>query len=299
MGGVGGEPAVRELAREEARLAWMRLRRSATSLVGLGIVVVVILAALLAPYLAPYPEDAGAGVHFDRAHRPPTADHWFGTDEVGRDIFTRVLFGARLSLALAVGVLAVAMAVGVVLGLVAGTLGGRAGTLIMRVTDVFLAVPPLVLALAAAAVFPPTPTTALFAIALSWWPWYARLAYGEVLRVREEAFVEASRSLGAGPLRTAFVEILPNVVAPLVVKATLDMGFVVLMEASLSFLGLGAQPPTPSWGVMVAEGRVYLPEVWWQSTFPGLAMLVTVMGFNLLGDGLRDVLDVQADPLGG
>ncbi|GAB4568201.1 MAG: ABC transporter permease [Anaerolineae bacterium] len=283
---------------EEWRRAWFRLRRSAVSLLGLGIVTVIVLAAIFAPYITPYPEDAGNAVHFANAHEPPSLKHPFGTDEIGRDVLTRVVFGARISLALGVVVLTIAIGVGVPLGLIAGYWGGRVSTIIMRVTDVFLAIPPLVLALAVSAALKPNLTTSMVAISFGWWPWFTRLVYGEVLSVKQELFVEAAQSLGASRLRIAFREILPNVLSPILVKATLDLGFVILIGASLSFLGLGAQPPSPAWGTSIAEGRVYLPGAWWAATFPGLAIFVTVLGFNLLGDGLRDIFDVDLDRWG-
>jgi len=280
---------------ESWRRAWYRFRRNRLSVFGLGLVLLVLLAAIFAPYLAPYPEDAGSVVKFAQAHRPPCGRFWFGTDEVGRDILSRVIFGSRISLALGVLVLTIAAGVGVPLGLIAGYWGGTAGAVIMRVTDTFLAIPPLVLALAVSAVLPPSFVTTMVAIAFAWWPWYARLVHGEVLSVREEQYVQAAETVGASRWRVAFVEIMPNCLAPVIVKLTLDMGFVILMGAVLSFLGLGVQPPKPAWGTMIAEGRVYLPANWWGVTLPGLAIFVTVMGFNLLGDGLRDVLDVEVE----
>jgi peptide/nickel transport system permease protein len=206
-----------------------------------------------------------------------------------------VIFGARISLSIGAIVLAIALLIGVTLGLIAGYWLGWWSSLIMRVTDVFLAIPSIVLALAVTAVLKPNLTNAMIAIAFTWWPWYTRLVYGEVLSVKQEVYVEASRSVGASPWRVAFREILPNIWSPVIVKLTLDMGFVILVETGLSFLGLGAQPPTPAWGTMIAEGRIYMPGNWWLATFPGLAIFVTVLGFNLLGDGLRDVFDVQIE----
>ncbi len=296
MAGVavaGGE--LRATRREEWRRAWHRFRSSTLSLVGLGIILTVILAAALAPIVAPHPEHAGAFVDFANTFRPPSRAYPFGTDDVGRDILSRVIFGARLSMSVGVIVLAIAVAIGVPLGLIAGYWTGWWSSLIMRVTDVFLAIPSIVLALAVAAVLKPTLLNAMIAIAFTWWPWYTRLVYGEVLSAKQEVYVEASRSMGAGPWRVAFQEILPNVWSPVIVKLTLDMGFVILVETGLSFLGLGAQPPTPAWGTMIAEGRIYMPGHWWMATFPGLAIFVAVLGFNLLGDGLRDVFDVQIE----
>ncbi len=274
---------------------WFRFRQSSLSVAGLGIVVVITLAAVFAPVLAPYPQHAGSFVDFQNSLRPPSPKNLLGTDDAGRDVLSRMLFGARISVTLGIVVLVIAVAVGVPLGLIAGYWGGRVGDAIMRVTDVFLAVPPIALALAVTAALRPNLTNAMIAIAFAWWPWYTRLVYGQVLSIKEEQFVEASRGLGAGPLRIAFREILPNAWSTILIKVTLDMGFVILTASGLSFLGLGAQPPTAEWGTMIAEGRIYLPGYWWAATFPGFAILLTVLGFNLLGDGLRDVFDVHIE----
>jgi peptide/nickel transport system permease protein len=203
------------------------------------------------------------------------------------------VFGARVSLALAAVVLGIALGVGIPLGLYAGyRQGGRTSALVMRVTDIFLSVPPLALALAAAAAFTPDLAGAMVAISFTWWPWFTRLVYGEVLVKREEPYVEAARALGHRDWVITVKQILPNIISPIVIKATLDVSFVILLGSSLAFLGLGAQEPTPDWGAMVARGRTFLPEHWWLSTMPGLAIFVAVMGFNLLGDALRDALDV-------
>jgi len=280
---------------EEWRRAWHRFRASTLSLVGLGIIAGMSAVALLAPVIAPHPEHAGAFVDFGNTFRPPSRAFLFGTDDAGRDVLTRVIYGARISLSMGVLVLAIALAIGVPLGLIAGYWTGWISSVIMRVTDVFLAIPPIVLALAVSAALRPSLTNAMLAIAFAWWPWYTRLVYGEVLSIKQETFVEASRSVGASAWRVTFREILPNTWSPVIVKLTLDMGFVILTETGLSFLGLGAQPPTPAWGTMIAEGRIYMPGSWWLATFPGLAIFVAVIGFNLLGDGLRDVLDVQIE----
>lgn len=289
------QEVVKKQSTSEWRKSWRKMRRSPLSMFGLTIVSFVILLAIFAPWIAPYPEDVSGAIHFDRMLEPPSAEHWFGTDEVGRDIFTRVLYGARISLMLGFIVLGLSIAIGLPLGLIAGFWGGRINTVIMRIADIFLSVPSLVLAFAVAALFQPTLTTIMVAISFSWWPWFTRLVQGEVLSLKNEQFVQASIGIGASKWRIAFKEILPNCISPIIVKSTLDMGFIILMGASLGFLGLGAEPPTPEWGTMIAEGRAYLPEAWWAATFPGLAILFAVIGFNLLGDGLRDVFDVQMD----
>jgi peptide/nickel transport system permease protein len=276
------------------RARWLRrFLRNPLSAAGAAIVLLLVACALVPALLAPFPGDAGPSVHFDRTSRPPGAVHWFGTDEVGRDILSRTVYGARVSLSLVVVVLGIALGVGVPLGLVAGYWSGSwTSTGIMRVTDVFLSVPPLALALAVTAAFRPDLGSAMVAISFTWWPWFTRLVYGEVLSRREEPYVEAARALGQHDGVILFREILPNVISPVVVKATLDVSFVILLGSGLAFLGVGAQEPTPDWGAMVARGRTFLPTHWWMSTMPGLAIFVAVMGFNLLGDALRDALDV-------
>lgn len=272
-----------------------QLFKNKMTLLGFLIVVIVILLAVFAPLIAPNPESITGEINFVDMHLPPSAEHWFGTDEIGRDILSRVLFGARYSLIMGVVVLTIAILVGVPLGLIAGYWGGRANSVIMRTTDIFLAVPSIVMAMAVSAVFEPSLITTMGAIAFSWWPWFTRLVESEVASLKNEEFVKAAEGMGASKWRVAFHEILPNSMPTIIVKATTDMGSVILTGASLGFLGLGAQPPAPEWGNMVAEGRVYLPNIWWGSIFPGLAILITVLGFNLLGDGLRDLYDVELD----
>jgi peptide/nickel transport system permease protein len=291
---VGPEPGGRASGARRIRGRQLRrLWRNPLSVAGAAIVLLLITCAAVPHLLAPFPEDAGPSVHFDRALQPPGPRHWFGTDDVGRDVLSRAVFGARVSLALAAVVLGIALGVGIPLGLYAGyRQGGRTSALVMRLTDIFLSVPPLALALAAAAAFTPDLTGAMVAISFTWWPWFTRLVYGEVLVKREEPYVEAARALGHRDWVITVKQILPNIISPIVIKATLDVSFVILLGSSLAFLGLGAQEPTPDWGAMVARGRTFLPEHWWLSTMPGLAIFVAVMGFNLLGDALRDALDV-------
>lgn len=278
------------------RLAY-RFRQNPMSVAGLAIILGFVVVAIFAPWIAPFPHDAGyqgePAVHFAEKFEPPSWEHPFGTDQAGRDIFSRVVFGTRLSLKIGAVVLAGAVSIGVPVGLVAGYVGGGVGMTLMRITDVFLSVPPLVLALGVSVALEPSLTNAMLAIAAVWWPWYARLTYGEVLSVKKETYVEASRGIGATSLRTIFREILPNVLAPITVKISLDMGYAILVASALGFLGLGAQPPTPEWGTMISQGRNYMPAQWWYSTFPGLAIFLIVLAFNFLGDGLRDMFDVE------
>ena len=286
-------PAPEVATRPGRRKALRRLLRNPLSVAGGAVVLALIVCAALPQWIAPHPEDAGPSVHFDRTFQPPGRAHWFGTDEVGRDVLSRAVFAARTSLTLTVVVLGIALGLGIPLGLYAGYRNGTLGSaVVMRVTDVFLSVPPLALALAAAAAFRPDLGSAMVAISFTWWPWFTRLVYGEVLSRREEPYVEAARALGQRDTVIAVKEILPNVISPIVVKATLDVSFVILLGSGLAFLGVGAQEPTPDWGAMVARGRTFLPDYWWLSTMPGLVIFVAVMGFNLLGDALRDALDV-------
>jgi len=252
---------------------------------------VIVLIALLTPILAPYPADAGSATHPLSVLLPPTASHLFGTDQVGRDILSRVLYGARVSPLIAVFVLLISCAIGIPLGLAAGFFGGVIDEVIMRVTDVFLAFPALLLALAFASVLPPSVTSTTLAIAIAWWPWYTRLIRGQAASVAGRPYIESCRALGISRRRIILRHILPNAITPLIVQISLDVGGVILTAAALSFLGLGAQDPTPDWGLMVSQGQSYFTTQWWLVTFPGLAILLTAVAFNLLGDGLRDVLD--------
>jgi len=272
---------------------WFRFSRNPTAVIGAIIVITSVSLAVLAPYITPFPEHVGAVVDFRNRHQPPSAVHWFGTDNVGRDIFTRVIFGLRVSLLLAVVVLGIAIPVGVILGLLAGYFGGWVEIVIMRITDIALAIPPLVMALAVAAVLTPSLTNSMLAIALLWWTWHTRLIYSLTRQLRSQEFVEAAETLGASKAHILFREILPNCVSAIAVKTSLDAGFVILIGAALSFLGLGIQPPTPDLGTMVASGASFLPDYWWESVLPGCAILFVALGFNLLGDGLRDMFDVE------
>ena len=267
------------------------LRANPLLVVGAVASACIVVVALLAPLLAPFPGDAGTATHPFAVLHPPSAQHWFGTDNVGRDILSRVLYGARISPLIALIVLLIAGAIGIPLGLAAGYFGGWLDEVIMRVTDIFLAFPPLLLALAFAAVLPATLTTVIIAIAISWWPWYVRLIRGQAASVAGRPYIEACRALGIPRRRIILRHILPNSITPLIVQMSLDVGGVILTASALSFLGLGPQDPIPDWGLMVSEGQAYFPTAWWAVTFPGIAILLTAFAFNLLGDGLRDLLD--------
>ncbi len=272
---------------------WYRFSRNPTAVIGALIVLTVVLLAIFAPFVTPFPKDVGSVVNFKARHLPPSLEHWFGTDNVGRDIFTRVIFGFRISLLLAVVVLGTAIPIGTTLGLLAGYFGGWVEIVIMRLTDIALAIPPLVMALAVTAVLTPDLINSMLAIAALWWTWHTRLIYSITRQLRSQEFVEAAETLGASKVHILFREILPNCVSALAVKTSLDAGFVILVGASLSFLGLGIRPPTPDLGTMVAQGAAFLPDFWWESVLPGCAILFVALGFNLLGDGLRDLFAVE------
>ena len=274
---------------------WRYLRhllfRNPLFLVGLLVVLALVFAALFAPLITPFPQDAFHGINFAEKLAPPSWKHPFGADALGRDIFTRVVFGARMSLKIGLTVILIAMLLGVPLGLIAGFFGGRIDEIIMRVSDMFLAFPPLLLPMAIAAALGASIINAMIAIAVSWFPWYVRLIRAQVLVVREQLYVEAARSIGVSRPVILRRHILPNTLAPIVIQASMDMGYAILAAASLSFIGVGAKPPTVEWGLMVTSSRAYFLDYWWTVVFPGLAIFVSVLAFNLVGDGLRDILD--------
>ncbi len=290
---LGPRPAQGSLRRQGWRRGWYRFARNPTAVVGLVITLVVILIALLAPVIAPYPNAAGNFVDFANMLKAPSWTHVFGTDNAGRDLFSRVLFGYRISLVLVAFVLTIGVPIGVIIGLVAGYYGGWIEAVLMRLTDVFLSVPPLVMAMAITAVLSPNLFNAMIAVTALWWTWHARLVHGITVSLKQEDYVDAARLMGASSLHIMLREILPNAVSAVLVKLTLDAGFVILIGAGLSFLGLGVQPPQADLGTMVAAGVNDLPSAWWETVFPGLAIVFAVLGFNLLGDGLRDLFDVD------
>jgi peptide/nickel transport system permease protein len=267
-----------------------KLSRDVPAMIGLAIVIAVLCLAILGPWLAPFPGDAEAS-HLARRLKPPTMAYPFGTDNLGRDIFSRVILGARGVLFVALTVVSLAMAIGVPLGLVAGYRSGWISETIMRATDAVLAIPQLVLALALAQLLTPSLESAMLALSATYWPFFTRIVYAETRRLTSAVFIDALRGIGASGTRILFLHILPNVISPVIVRATIGLGFTILVAAVLGFLGMGATPPAPDWGLAIAESREYLPGAWWYATFPGLAILLTVMGFNLIGDGLRDLVD--------
>jgi peptide/nickel transport system permease protein len=263
-------------------------RRSPLTVAGLFLIAFLALIAVLAPVIAP--ADPIKQVLSTRL-KPPSAAHWLGTDQLGRDVLSRMMYGARISLIIGIVVVGLAATSGTLVGLIAGYAGGWLDEGLMRVTDVFFAFPALILAMAISGALGPSLTNAMIAIAAVSWPVYARLVRAQVLTLREREYVEAARALGASSERIVRQHILPNSLAPLLVQASFDMGGAILSAAGLSFIGFGAQPPTAEWGVMISEGRNYIATQPWLSLFPGIAILLTVAAFNLIGDGLRDILD--------
>ena len=261
------------------------------ALFGVAVIAQLILLAVVGPWMAPYPGQGEGESDVAARMLAPSLAHPFGTDGLGRDMLSRVMVGARPALVVSLLVVGLAMLIGVPLGALAGYRRGRVDALIMRITDLFLAFPPLLLAMAIVAALGPGLDHAALALAISWWPWYARLARGTATSLRERSFVEAARSIGVSDATILRRHIVPNSMTPILVQATIDIGTVILAAGSLAFLGLGASPPTPDWGLMVAEGRTYILDQWWLSAFPGLAIFVAVLAFNLVGDLLLDLLD--------
>ena len=251
----------------------------------------LIVLAIFAPLIVPYPDDVYGAANPGNALQPMSAKHWFGTDELGRDILSKVIFGVRVSLFASFTTIAASVVAGSVLGAIAGSFGGVVDELIMRVTDALLSFPPLLLAIVLSALLGPSLINAQIAIAVAWWPFYTRLMRGQAISVKEKLFVRAAEAIGTRRPVIIFRHIVPNCIPPIIVQASIDMGAVTLTLASLSFLGLGAQSPTPEWGLMVSTSKSYFLNAWWYSIFPGLAIFFTVLSFNLVGDGLREALD--------
>lgn len=275
----------------EFKLSFYLLNRNLLQRISLIIIVILFLIAIFALQIAPYPGHAILQTNPSDRLLPPSPQYLFGTDELGRDLLSRVLYGTRISLQTALIAVGLALLVGVPLGAIAGGMGGVMDEIIMRVTDVFLSFPPLLLAIAIAAFLGPSLQNAMIAIALSWWPWYTRIIRGQAISIRERQFVRAARAIGTPTIKIIFSHILPNTMAPVIVQASMDIGGVILTIASLSFLGLGAQAPIPEWGLLISTSRTYFLNAWWYSTFPGIAIFISVLVFNLLGDGIREVLD--------
>ncbi|RJS88940.1 D,D-dipeptide ABC transporter permease [Candidatus Bathyarchaeota archaeon] len=273
---------------KEFKHALYIIKRSPLTLLGFILFLIFITIAIVAPIIAPYDPFE---MRLSEAFQPPSWKHPFGTDEMGRDILSRVLWGSRISLRVGVTVVLTALCIGTILGGIAGYVGGVVDEVIMRITDLVLAFPSMILALALAAALGPGLNNAMIAISVTWWPWYARLVRGQVLSIREAGFVEASRCVGASGFRILFRHILPNAFGPVIVNASMDFGWTILTAAALGFLGIGAQPPQPEWGLMISVGRIYFMDKPWIATFPGLAIFLVVLASNLIGDGLGEILN--------
>jgi peptide/nickel transport system permease protein len=267
---------------------FVHLLQNPLSLLGTIIIVVLLLAGSFAPYLCPYDPTEIAPV--DRLQAPSRA-HLLGTDELGRDVFSRIIMGSRISLQIGISIVFLSAFIGTIIGLVSGYFGGFVDHALMRMTDIFISLPTLILAIAMTAALGPSLPNAVLAMVIVWWPIYARLIRAEVLAIKSRDYIKAMKVMGAGPLRIILFHVLPNTIDSVIVRASIDFGNAVMFCAALSFIGLGAQPPTPEWGAMVTSGRDYLRDAWWLVTFSGLAIFITVMGFNLLGDGIRDFMD--------
>jgi len=267
------------------------LRRDPLALAGLLVLFGLLVMAVLGSWIAPYPAQGEGASDVASRMLPPSAAHLFGTDQLGRDVLSRVIVGARSAMVVSLLVVGLAAGIGMPLGAIAGYRGGRVDGAIMRLTDLFLAFPPLLLAMAIVAALGPGLDHVAIALAISWWPWYARLARGTAVSLRELPYIEAARSAGLSDRTILVRHIAPNSITPILVQATIDIGTVILAAGSLAFLGLGASPPAPEWGLMVSEGRTFILDQWWLSTFPGMAIFVAVLAVNVIGDLLRDLLD--------
>ncbi len=279
---------------EQFKRNWYKFSRNPMNIIGLIIVAVVIFVTIFAKTLAPHPEDAGLHVDIMNAFSKPTLKNWAGTDEYGRDLFSRIIIGLRPSMGIAIMVLAISVTIGVLLGLVAGYYKGTLiDLLISRITELFMSIPPLILAMVVCTMFSNNYFFAAIGIAVAWWPWYTRITYNLVTSLSNELFIVYTELAGVKMMKIIIREMLPNITSSILTKMTLDTGSIILVASSMSYVGLGVQPPTPSLGSMVSEGIAYLPEFWWLTVMPALAVVVIVMGFNLLGDGLTDVLSVE------
>jgi peptide/nickel transport system permease protein len=290
---LSDRPASRLQARlGRAYVSWSRFSANRLALVGMLIIIALVVVAAFADVLAPY--SATVGDLKNARLLAPSAEHWFGTDDLGRDIYSRIVYGARWTLYVVILVAIIAAPIGLLVGTVAGYAGGWTDTILMRITDIFLAFPKLVLALAFVAALGPGIENAVLAIAITSWPPYARIARAETLTVRNSDYIKAVQLMGASPFRIVLRHIMPLCISSLIIRVTLDMAGIILTAAGLGFLGLGAQPPLPEWGAMIASGRRFILDQWWVAAAPGAAILIVSLGFNLLGDGLRDALDPRS-----
>lgn len=273
---------------QEYKLVLHYFSKSPLAVAGLLIMLTFFFVAVFAPYLAPYPESY---MNLEERMLPPSWEHTFGTDDMGRDILSRVIYGSRISLQVGFIVILVAYAIAIPLGAIAGYKGGVLHEIITRITDIFLAFPSIVLALAFAAALGPGLTNAMLALSLTWWPWATRVIRSQTIAIKESYYVQAAKVLGCGDFYIILHHVLPNCLGPIIVQATVDLGWTILVAAALGYLGIGAQPPAPDWGLMISIGRIYFLTCPWLCIFPGIAIATVVLGANLLGDGLRDVLD--------
>lgn len=269
---------------------WKNLKRNKMALLGLVIIVIIVLLAIFADQIANY-DQVVIKQNLRMRLKPPSAQHWLGTDEFGRDIFARLVHGARVSLKVGILAVGIAIAIGGFLGAVAGYYGGKLDNIIMRIMDIFLAVPSILLAIAIVSALGPNLLNLMIAVSISSVPRYARIVRASVLSIRDQEFIEAARAIGANDARIICRHIIPNSLAPVIVQGTLGVAGAILSTAGLSFIGLGIQPPAPEWGSMLSGGRQYLRYAWWVTTFPGISIMITILSLNLLGDGLRDALD--------
>jgi len=282
--------------KENIKRNWYRFAAGGAPVVGLVIVILIILLAILAPIIAPYPEDAGAVVNFADSALPPSPQHIMGTDTTGRDVFSRLLFSLKSTLLMGVLVLAISVPIGFIVGVLAGYYRDTwIETVLMRIVDIFLSVPALVLALAIAAVLEPNLRNSMIAITIMWWPWYARLTFGVVSSLRSENYITYAELTGASLGHIIVKEFLPNTLDQILTKMTLDIGYVIIMGATLSFVGLGEQPPVPALGNMINDGVKFLPDMWWLTIFPAVTIILIVLGFNLVGDGVGNIFNVEGN----
>ncbi len=274
-----------------ARHVFNVILRDPLALISTVIILLFILIAIFAPIVAPYPEQGQGRTNAADTMHPPSAEYLLGADRLGRDILSRIIYGARPALVVPIGVVLFAVLIGVPLGAIAGYKGGWIDEVIMRITDLFLAFPSLLLAMAIAASIGRGLDKAAIALVISWWPWYTRIARGVAVSLKEQYFVEAAQAIGVRDIVIIFRHILPNTLSPVLVQATVDLGTVILAMGGLAFIGLGTQPPSPDWGLMISEGRTFILDQWWIATYPGIAIFIVVLAFNLLGDTLRDIFD--------
>jgi peptide/nickel transport system permease protein len=272
-------------------MPWIReFSKDRIAVISLLVILSLVLTSFLAPYIAPYP-DVDTGIDLSQRLKAPSWEHLFGTDQMGRDILSRIMFGTRTTVIISGTAIVGALVLGIPLGLIAGYYEGWVGAILIRIAEVFLSLPQVVLAMAMAAALGASIQNAIIAIAITYWPWWTRVAYAETLSLKRTDFVEATNAIGASTGRVLFFHIFPNMLSPIIVRTTIGMGSGIMIAAMLGYLGLGAQAPSPEWGLAVSEAREYLPAAWWFATFPGLAIFIVVLAFNILGDGLRDTLD--------